>query len=141
MQKISLITLLVSLLLSCSSPRLAVFHDQLSVDRLASVQVDTPDPRQLAPLLGERLYISWRAEESPLSMIMKVRFHNHTQEEYVIPLTKKSGQYVYELLDADFREKQGILAYHIDLLSQDKVLKKSVHQLWVELIQPEDDVE
>lgn len=123
------------LLCSCSHETLTVFSDVITYEKLASVQVDTPDPERRCPNYGERLHISWSVPEpANLEIHARVRFHNLEEVLWVIPVTEKRGRVTYPLLNNDYDTTGGFLTYKIALLDGDTLIEEKRHALWTELI-------
>lgn len=131
---------LLFLCAGCCQPHLIVRNDYLTIDRYASYHVETPDPRLACPELGQMLTVIWHIsdvfpEGSPFSLLISIRFGNLEHTEIAVPINQSQGFYRYRLTDSDYWEKEGILAYKIELISQGRVIDVWRHQLWVELIE------
>lgn len=119
---------------------------QIMVNRnyLASTYVGTPDPRQECPPEGQLLSISWRIPSEILLQEPELRLHviywNYTEEIFTYPVTKRIGGESYFLLDDEYCEKNGILTYKAEIVTEEcGVYLEWKHQLWVNLINPEDE--
>lgn len=137
--------LLAALFLSGCS-KLSVYTDYVSDETLASYYIGTPDPRLNNPTIGQRLIISWSIpkrwiEYENLHLEIWVRFRNHMEDAFSMPINKPTGTYIYSVLDEDFCETNGILAYKIDMIGGGEILEEWRHQLWVELISFSKEIE
>ena len=118
---------------------LTVYTDYLSHETLASYHVNTPDPRLNNPSIGQRLIISWSVPKNYLSLDnlhLKITVRFRTREEMVelVSLRKKSGTFVYTLLNEDYIYTRGILTYKVDLIGGDCLIEEWRHQIWTDLI-------
>lgn len=112
---------------------------------MASYHVGTPDPALNNPPIGQRLIVSWSVlegyvEKGDLKLQIKIRFRNKEDTEQTVELCKKSGIYVYSLLNDDYFATEGILTYKVELWSGCEMIHEWVHQLWVERIHLQDEV-
>lgn len=124
---------------SCNRCNLLVYTDYLSHQNLASYFVGTPDPNLNHPPIGQRVIIIWTMPSaymgrSDIWLEVKVRFRNNQEANEVVQLTSRSGTYVYSLMNRDYIEKKGILAYKISMYAGACVIDTWKHQLWVDLI-------
>lgn len=132
------IVLLLLLFTGCSQP-ISVQMDYLSRRNLPSYRVGTPDPRINHPNIGERLIVQWSLPKQWLgceNLHLKLTVRYRTNEEAVveIPITRKSGTYLYDLINECYYETGGMLTYKIELIGSGSVLTCWKHQLWAELI-------
>lgn len=143
MKRLIQIAFVLSLLLvgSCQHffPHLTAYTEYLTIERLASTIVETPDPLKYYPELGQRLVINWYLpadylKEEDLHLEVVVRFRNREQDSFSIPICRANGGYYYEVLNDDFSENGGILTYKMDLIGSGEVLEVWRHQMWTELI-------
>ena len=123
----------------CSIHPLTVQTQYLSHEDLASYHIGTPDPSLDNPDVGERLLIQWslsscQLEGGDLRLHLKVRFTNHQEEEINVPVEKKKGYYLYNLLNQDYCDKGGILTYLAEIRSGECVVAVWKHPLWTNLI-------
>lgn len=129
------------LLLFCScskAPELALFSDYITPQYLASYHVRTPDPALHCPTLGQRIYVEWNVKKEnfnhPMEIRLSIHFGNRTEHTETITLLNPCGYYAYELVNESFFEKQGILAYKAELLSNDQIIHTWRHMLWTDKI-------
>lgn len=123
----------------CSLHPLTVQTQYLSHENLASYYVGTPDPHLDHPAIGERLLVQWclskcTFEGQELTLRLKIRFHNHKEDEITIPIEKKSGYYLYDLTNEEFCETGGILTYLAEIRNGNCVVESWKHPLWAPLI-------
>lgn len=142
MKKIIFVLLL--LLTSCRKQTLTIFTDYITEENLASYHVETPDPALICPPLGQRLILSWSLPKeykiySDLQIILTIRFYNREEIVKNLTIRRPLGTYVYFLLNDEFFEKKGIATYKAILKGDGCALEEWNHQLWAELILPEND--
>jgi hypothetical protein len=118
---------------------LSVYTDYISQESLASFHVGTPDPRLDNPSIGQRLIISWAVPKSflcldNLHLRITMRFRNREEVDETVPICKKSGTFIYSLINDDYIATQGILTYKVDLIGGDCILEEWRHQIWTDLI-------
>ncbi len=136
------ITLITSLFLcfcSCSAEVLKVHSDYLSHESLASYHVGTPDPQLRCPPIGQRLVISWFLPDrykiySDIQLHLRIRYYNHQEEEFYIPVKKRKDDYLFCLINEEYRETGGIATYKITLEGDGECLQEWRHALWAEWI-------
>lgn len=142
---IAIFIFLLFALVGCTQNKLTVRTEYINREHLASFHVETPDPLLLDPPLGQRLIAQWKIPRDYLSyenlhLRIRLRFRNRQEEVKEVPISRMRGLYCYELLNEDFCEKLGILSYLVELRGNDNILEEWRHQLWVELIQFQDDI-
>lgn len=139
MKKLLLFLCLAHLCVACAKPYLSVFYDYNSPSDLASVQVDTPDPRREAEEVGEKLFIRWALPKNDIGkdchLQIDLLYNNYEQEQENISLEGSSGTYVFKVSPQKYAETKGLRSYKIELVVDGKVCCQWVHQLWVELIE------
>jgi hypothetical protein len=129
----------------CLFNRLSVQSDYITIENLASLHVNTPDPRQFCPTLGQRLTISWEVEPSAMKMYerlflaVRVVFRNHEVLTFFAPIHKRWGSYTYSLLNDDYFTKNGILTYKVELWGDETLLEVWQHQIWADIITAKKD--
>ncbi len=124
---------------SCAFSRLDIQTQYLSEQNLASYHIGTPDPRLANPPRGQRLMIQWslssrEIENGGAILYLKIRFRNRQEKEICIPIRKKQGTSVYDLVGQEYRDLKGILTYQAEIWNNDSLLVSWTHPLWVELI-------
>jgi hypothetical protein len=135
--------ILLSMLLlttGCTLCTLQVRSEYINKQSLASVYVETPDPRKACPNLGEKVVIDWVLPKSylncqELKMVLTVRLKNGEVHQMAFPITKFFGSSTYFLLNDDYFTSGGILTYKVDVVGDGTVLESWTHQLWCELIE------
>lgn len=123
----------------CNREHLSVQTQYLNRDNLASSRVRTPDPMLYAPLVGQRLIISWALpksyfDQNPIYLKVTIHFGNHTSMIETVPICQFRGTYVYQIMNEEFLEKEEIVTFKIDVVKDGIVLEEWRHQLWAELI-------
>lgn len=131
--------LLLLCLSSCLSSRLAVYTDYLSHENLASYFVETPDPFLNNPMIGQRLIVVWTLKKrhllyQDLHLKIYIRFRNKKELTLTYSITQSKGTYVYELLNQDYIDNDGILTYKVELIGDGQLLDEWRHQMWTKLI-------
>jgi hypothetical protein len=132
--------LIVCLFLSsCTSQHLSIQTDYLSRKKLASYYVNTPDPAQNYPLVGERLTLSWSFPTSymayhDLHLKLTIRYGNRTEEVKIYPIYKPRDLVSFVLRDQEYISRRGIFTYKTEIIGNGNVLETWYHQMWVELI-------
>ncbi|MBS0615427.1 MAG: hypothetical protein JSR58_02615 [Verrucomicrobia bacterium] len=131
--------LLFLLLVGCEKHYISVRQMQIGPDYLASAHIGSPDPRRADPPIGEKLVIDWSVPPDILTqnpkIVLHLIFRNHTEKFEFIPIHHKMGFEVYSLLRKEFHEKQGLLTYRAEIVTQDgHIYRDWKHQLWVNLI-------
>lgn len=128
------------LLCGCRDRYLVVYNDYITHSYLASTYVDAPDPRRCCDFCGQRLVIRWRLPKGELwacesaYIRLLLRFRSEEVEEIWIPMQRRFGTYVYWLMNEEYREKDGILTYKVEMMVDDQVVDVWEHQVWTELI-------
>ena len=127
------------LLVSCNQHYLQV--DKLAVDRnsLASTFARSPDPEQIKPPTGEKLYISWAlpfsAKPKDYHLVLSVIYKNLTQEQETYPIARRIGFLSFPLINKKYKDTEGFYAYKVDLVdAEGKILDTWQHQMWVTLL-------
>lgn len=123
----------------CSQRYITAHTSYLNRSQLASYHVETPDPRLNHPLYGQRLYINWKVPHAFLSyenlrLEIVIRFGDRSVVHHTVYICKSSGIHLFELMEDNYFDRQGILTYKIDLIGGDVILEEWRHQLWVDLI-------
>lgn len=105
------------------------------VDRnfLASTHVNTPDPRQDCPPIGQRLLVAWRFPKNVfdygLTMFVTVRFWDNSEEEICYPLASSHGNKAFNFFD------RKILTYRVQVIdSLGYLIDCWEHHFWTKLI-------
>jgi len=104
---------------------------------LASVKVDTPDPRRENPPEGQKLLIAWDFPKSlydqGLSLKATVRLWNNEEQIFCFPVERKR-----DTTSFFFPASNKILTYRIQIIAADGHLVETwEHQFWTQLIQIE----
>jgi hypothetical protein len=115
--------------------RLEVRSQPLYPDYLASMQVNTLDPRK--PIFfGEQVVIFYTFPSciEGQAVQLTLRYKNREIECYTHTPTAQSGHWTYRLVDEEYWKRGGILSYKVDLLVNNEIIEEWRHHLWVEII-------
>jgi hypothetical protein len=131
--------LLLLCLTSCGTTRLVVQTKYFSHEDLASFYVNTPDPLQNNPPIGQSLLIFWKlgnefCKYSDIRVNFIIRFRDKTQIEKSFQVTKPRGYYTYSLFSDDYFKSGGIVTYRAELIADGVVIDEWRQHLWKELI-------
>lgn len=123
----------------CSgSKHISVFSLPIDNKTLASVHVNTPDHRHLLNHNGQKIYVSWKLPKEylgqTLSGVLKIRFKIPKQIEIPFEITALAGRIAYEVLDEEYFNGEGVLAYQIQIFIGDQLVDSFQHKMWTELI-------
>jgi hypothetical protein len=131
--------LLLLLLTGCRPYYLSVCQEWVDVRYLASTAVNTPDPRQEHPPIGQMLIIDWRVpkdvfQKKPV-VVLDLILWDYSTKQIQIPITRRMDFATWRLLDADYEKTGGLLTYKAEIVTEDgAVFREWKHQLWVKLI-------
>ncbi len=131
---------LVFLLAACSSNQLHVHNEYLTKEDLASMKVDTPDPRRERPTLGQRIMVQWDLEEKlfgthpDAEVVLKMRFGDRHDKVVRHKITERSGVFSHSLIGEDYFTRGGIKAYKAELIVDGELVDQWQHQLWARVI-------
>lgn len=141
MSKLIRLCLLFTLfsLTSCMTSRLVVQTRYFSDENLASFYVDTPDPLQNNPPIGQNLLMFWNLKKDfckyeNIELKYTIRFRNKKEITEAVRLTKRKGYYIYSILNCDYFDSGGIQTYKVELLGDGIVFEEWRQHLWKELI-------
>ena len=123
----------------CQKYYLSVCQQWIDARYLSSTHVNTPDPRQENPPIGQMLAIDWRVPEELLAkkphIELDLIFWDYTQEQKTYPIHQRMGWATYKLLNEHYDKTGGILTYKAAIVTEDgTVYREWKHQLWVKLI-------
>jgi len=129
----------LSLLAGCSTSSLDIERRIVNRESLPSTYVDSPDPMQMSPPTGQRLFINWKLpkkeQEWPYLLLLKVIYKNLDEETISYTIGSKKGLKVFELLGEKFEGTGGLLTYKAEMMTLDgEVIQEFKHRLWFELI-------
>lgn len=125
---------------SCNTGRLTIQTKYFSVEDLASFYVDTPDPLQNNPPIGQSLLMSWMLNENELCNYTKIeirytiRLRDKKEIRESFPVGRNCGYITYSLYNDDYFKSGGIATYKVELYGDGILLEEWRHQLWQELI-------
>ncbi len=136
--KIFLLFILISFT-GCYSKRVTVQTKYFSNEDLASFYVNTPDPLQNNPPVGQSLLISWRLKHelckySLVEIRYTIRLRDKTEFTESYPINRNRGYFTYSLYNDDYFKSGGIATYKVQLVGDGEVIEEWLHQLWQELI-------
>ncbi len=137
MKKILFGSLLLGIVAACSKTPVVTARTQyVDIKGLASVTVDTPDPKKDSAYWGEKLKIDWNTgnEKSPVTLVARIRLRNGTEKRIEKKLVGKTGSEDISFDAHEFNLTGGIVSYKIELIANDKVIARSLHRLWIEPI-------
>ncbi len=137
---------ITGLFTSCSTEKIYVDSNYITLESLASYHVGTPDPLQWAPPQGQEVTVHWKLypefySYENVELVFKLLFKNFAKDEVRIAVTKPLANYTYSLLDEDYFAAGGILAYKAEFYGDGQLIGEWVHQLWTELIELTDPCE
>ncbi|MCF7852052.1 MAG: hypothetical protein K9M07_02295 [Simkaniaceae bacterium] len=118
--------------------------------QLASTFVQSPDPLQKNPPVGEKLWINWNIPSSAfkshhvseddstqiyercgLILTLKVIFKDLNEDIVSYPVLSRKGSVVYSLLNQEYEKTGGILTYYAEIATiEGKVLEVYKQQMW-----------
>lgn len=131
-------------LAGCEQAALVLHQQKVSPIYLASTNVGSPDPR--IPPNGQMIVAEWwiPAKIRDLNPILRLHilFQDFTQTCVEFPIRNRVGYETYSLINDDFKKTGGFLAYRGEIVTADgQVYADWEHQLWVRLIEIEEDTE
>jgi len=131
-------------LFGCNQATLVVQQQKVSSTYLASGNVRTPDPR--TPPNGQMILAEWWVPGSLLAYnpILKIDvvFQDFSKTQAEFPINHRVGYETLAVLNEQFKKTGGFLAYKVEILTDTKeVYAQWTHQLWVKLIDLEDETE
>lgn len=134
------------LLTNCSTPYLSVMKLSIDETSFASFYVDTPDINRCQGKKADCLFIKWIL---PQSLFMKSPYLlvdvidcTYQYRTLTYPIISRFGYETYSVFDIDKIENRPILSYRVFLCSSDGDIHACCqHQLWVELIKFDEEIE
>jgi hypothetical protein len=130
----------VLFLASCSTDKLYVHSEYLTLDDLASMRVDTPDSRKESPSLGQRIRVSWKLapsilqEDPDAEVVLKVRYGDHFDEVVHHKVDRLTGMFTHSLIGEEYFSRAGISAFKAELIVGGELVDEWQHQLWARVI-------
>ncbi len=127
------------LLSSCQLQTVNVDTYFVGPETLASYWVGTPDPKRCCPDVGQELVLGWNMPECYLAyedlfIRWTIRFGNHEEEVFEIPIRCKRGERVYALLNQAYWDRCGIQTYKVEVIGCNTVLKTLCNAVWTDVI-------
>jgi hypothetical protein len=134
-----LLTSLLLILAGCKQYYLSICQEWVDVRYLASSRVNTPDPRQDHPPIGQMLILDWRVPKEILKrnpeLVLNLILWDYTTRQVRYPIKNRMNYATYKLLDEEYNKSGGILTYKAEIITADgEVYREWLHQLWVNLI-------
>ncbi len=130
---------IIILFTGCQKYYVNVIREDVSKKDLASVFVGSPDQRKKSPDKGEKLLVEWNLPSKDvnesLTLKLNILYGNYTSDVKEYPIEYKRGHIFFKLLNEEFKEKKGMIAYRAEILNEEKeIIKKWQHVLFVEHI-------
>ena len=124
---------------SCSTPMLSCRSDYFGKKNLASVIIDTPDPRKDTPYFGQRLFVQWLLPPSilkkgPCDLHINYRLRNGEEKSEILAVTQSFGSYKLLITGDDYTEKGGLLSYLVSIQQDGHSIAESRHKFWIHKI-------
>lgn len=126
-------------LTSCQLQTLNVDTYFVGPETLASYWVGTPDPKKCCPDVGQELVLTWNMPRcyqpyEDLYIRWIIRFGNHEEEIFTIPVLTKRGERSYALLNQLYWDRCGIQTYKVEVISGDTILTTLCNSIWTKII-------
>ncbi len=141
-----IILCLALLVVGCSTSKgLHLRSDFLTPNYLASERINTPDPERPC-FYGQQIVVHWRLPRRCLSLnptlLLSIRFGDHSLEVISFPLTTARGYWTYQLVDCHYFDKEGILSYKAQIVtSTGEEIAEWRHHIWADIIDISEDNE
>lgn len=124
---------------ACNHPYLKVRSEGLYPSYLSSEKINTPDPDRNA-FYGEQIVIHWKIppecfRPDAYFICLTLRFGDHTFETIYHTPSDWKGYWVYQLLNASYWEKEGILSYKVELYEEELLFADWKHHIWADWIE------
>ena len=144
MQKLTILFITAVFLSGCQKYYISISQERVDKDYLASVALNTPDPRLKNPPLGEKLIIEWKVSKEYLAqkptLYLHVIYKDYTEAFFTYKMPYKMDYAVYDLLGEEYLRKKGILTYQAEVRApEEKPFLEWRHQLFTKLIVIEDE--
>lgn len=128
----------------CQKHYLTVSQQWVNSSYLASTSVDTPDPRQLDPPLGQLLMMEWYVPASILARDPRVEldliYWDYTKEKVCFPIRAPLDWASFRCWNEKYAKTGGILTCKAAIVTGDgEIFREWRHQLWVNLIEVQPD--
>lgn len=134
----SFLALCAAMLTSCCAPRyLQVRSAYLTPCDLAAYQIGAKELGERC-YLGQEVVIFWKTPrchcEKALSLCLDLCYGNQERESILFPLDTSRGYLTYRLLNEEYWNKRGIVAYKVELFADGESISFWRHHLFVERI-------
>ncbi|MCI0382468.1 MAG: hypothetical protein L0207_05415 [Chlamydiae bacterium] len=131
---------------SCQKYGILVRQQLVNPTYLASTHIGSPDPRQADPPRGQMVIAEWWVPRELLSdepkLVLHLIFWNYTEKIMEFPIDRRIGYETISVLGKEFDETKGVLTYMAQIVTNEgKIFREWKHQLWVKLIQIEEEEE
>lgn len=136
-----LLFLFLLVLSGCQQRILYVYDQKVDAKYLASTNVGSPDPR--TPPKGQIVVAEWWLPKQALAKEPCLRVHtlfkDYSEDCMEYPITSVVGSKTYWVVNEDFENTCGVLAYRAEIITCDgECLAEWQHQLWVNIIDIEE---
>gem|GEM_PF-941111 len=130
------ITLLSS---GCQKYYISIAQEKVDRDYLASTALNTPDPRQKNPPVGEKLIVEWKLPREVVSagssLELHVIYRDYTEAFFTYPISHPMDYVVYTLIGSEYGSRKGILTYEAQVnTGAETPFLHWKHQLFTRLI-------
>lgn len=130
--------LFLVLLTGCQQRVLYLYQQKVDPKYLASTNVGSPDPRTSPKgqmIVAEWWLPGWVMDYDPV-LKLDVLFRNYSEDHVEYPINTRIGSKTYWVINKEFTETKGPLAYKAEVVTSDgEVVASWQHQLWVRLIE------
>ncbi|MBS0645617.1 MAG: hypothetical protein JSR97_03375 [Verrucomicrobia bacterium] len=119
---------------------LSVRSEYLDANYLASKRIETPDPCQ-GCFVGQQVVISWHIPSRclPAEIDLWVRYGNRCFTKVTHTVCEPAGFWAYRVMNEDFWNLKGIVAYSATLRQGDREIDQWNHHLWADLVEVIDE--
>lgn len=128
------------LLVACSSSKVVVNRYPIVPEDLPSYYVESPDPEQKNPVIGQLLNCNYKIKnpdknKMPYFLILKVIYKNLDEETKSIAIFRDEGVFDFPVVGEKYEATGGVLTYKADLTTFDgEEVANFKHRLWFDLI-------
>lgn len=139
-----ILALLLLVMAGCQKYGIVARRQKVDPTYLASTHIGSPDPRQADPPNGQMVIVEWWVPPELFAQNPKICLHlvfwDYTERKIQFPIDRRVGYETYFILGDDFLTTCGILTYKAEIITDDGcVFRDWKHQLWVNLIQVEEE--
>ena len=124
------------LLCSCGRQQLYVRSEYFTKKDLASVVIDTPDPRKDMPYFGQRIAVEWNLPATVIrnndcELKIYYRLLDGTERTKELKLEQRLGKYELLITGDDYTVSGGLLSYLVTITQNGHIIAESRHKFWV----------